>query len=772
LLRRILGRRREVKVQFPSDRDVFAALRGDLSALVEMRGAANSGDLERARRLLMIHLSDRSEPRFFVDTSNVRSLASDFGSRHPEWHTEVAQWASGWKRCIGVAGDRLLGSEDAPDWNNLPFGPGRDNVYQYRPHYFLVAVQLARARAYGAETGIALKRLIESWFGASDGRAGALGYGSPLVAVHRAVALTWTGAFLAGCERRDFDLEFKILRILLADARFVHARLGTSFPNNHLLADGFLMLYLGLLYPEFREAANWKREGEAVFHQEFRRQVYEDGTSFEHAVHYHEMVCEMVTAYVLLARRNGVAIERWVEERHRRMLEFQAALGGPEAKSFDIGDTVEGHLFPLDGFEGVGAAGHREILRALYDPAFPPSRPSAPGLERAQWLLGRALETPSPRSADQGSFAFPHGGYFILPDAVLDGCMVFRSGPAPQALCNPGHMHADFLSVYLRVHGTPVLVDAGTFTYRSRKERWPADEPEWRAHFMSAAAHNTLCIDGQDPLARGRGDFPSGPLASRVVGRPLTAGAEVAWTEATVASDTAYSGYTRGVLHVGGRYWLFYDVLPEAAIAEKAWLALQFTAEASLRKLGDSALVATVPSANLLVASSRSLQGWEVFQGSRTPLAGWISPRYGELAPAPACRVVTTGGAPALATLLEPVVADPVTPSIDLEGTETGILGVRIAKGQRVDYILLSRDREGQRASAFGIDLEGTALWLRVDDGRLRELRILAGRKASSTSLSFAVTSRRGPRDLRLIFGQDARHGLAADETDVEVTVH
>ena len=589
--------------------------------------------------------------------------------------------------------------------------------------------------------------------------------------MHRTVALTWTLAFLAGCERRDLDLEFTILRILLADARFVHTRLGTSAPNNHLLADGFLMFYVGLLYPEFREAEQWRRDGEALFLPELKRQVYEDGTSFEHSVHYHEMACEMVTAWVLLARRNGIAVEPWVELRHRRMLEFQAALGGPEARSFDIGDTVEGHLFPLDGFDGVGAAGHREVLRALYDPAFPPSHSDAPGLERAQWLLGRSLEWPARKAADQRSFEFPSGGYYVLSDPELDGCMVFRTGPAPHALCSPGHMHADYLSVYLRLHGTPIIVDAGTFTYRARKERWPSGEPAWRAHLMSSAAHNTLCVEGKDPLARGPGDFPSGPLRSRVVGRPLTAGAEVTWAESTVAGDTPYGGYTRGVVHIWGRYWLVYDVLPEAAITERAWLCLQFTHEASVRSHGDCALVAAVAGVQLLVASSNGLQGVEVLKGAGTPLAGWMSPRYGEMTPAPVCRVATTGGAAALATLVEPVVADAATPRIDMEGSEAGVLAVRITRGQLADYILLSRDSESQRASAFGIDLEGTALWLRVEDGRLGELRILAGRKASSTSLGFSVASRLGPRNLRLVFGHDARHGLAADETDVEVIV-
>lgn len=766
-LRRVLGRRREFKVRFPSDRDVLAALRADLPCLAQARTAADAGDLERACHRLMVHLSERSEPRFLVNPGDVRSLASRFASRHPEWRAEATRSAGEWTHHIYTAGEVPPGAEHVPDWSNLPLGPGSDTVYLYKPHSFLFAVQLARARVYGAQTDVVLRRLIESWLASSEGTMGASGYSSPLLAVHRAVALTWTLVFLAGSERRDLDLEFTILRILLADARFVYARLGTSFPNNHLLADGFLMLYLGLLYPEFREAEQWRSDGEALFLRELRRQIYEDGTSFEHSVHYHELVCEMVTAFVLLARRNGIAVEPWVEQRHRRMLEFQAVLGGPEARSFDIGDTVEGHLFPLDGFDGIGAASHREILRALYNPEFPPSHPGAPGLERAQWLLARSLEKSDRKGADQGSFEFPDGGYLVLADGALDGCLVFRTGPAPHALCSPGHMHADFLSVYLRLHATPIIVDAGTFTYRARKDRWPPDEPEWRAHFMSPAAHNALCIAGRDSLVRGPGDFPSGPLKSRVLGRQLAAGATVSWIEAQTVGDTPYDGHVRGVVQIQGRYWLVYDLLPASATVGHAWLSLHFSQDTSLRELGDHAAVVTVADAQLVVTTSQGARAMEWVKGSRHPVAGWVSPRYGELAAAAECRVATSSGPPVVATLLEPSSGGSQAPRLDIETTDSGAIGVRIARDNAVEYLLLSRDAPKEQVSLFGIDFQGTVLWLRAEGARPRELRALAGHKADSKSLGFSLVSRRGPSDLHLTFDGEATSAAARQEVDL-----
>ena len=332
--------------------------------------AARSGAVPEARRLLLAHFRERSAPRFFVDAAEIGPLAQRFAREHPDWRDHALGVATDWRRHVYSHGQLAQSSQTGlPDWNRLPLGPGADIIQSYSAHHFAFATQLARAQAYGAPTGAKLKALVDSWVAATEGSAESPAYLSPLIAVHRASAITWALVLLAAASERDTDLEFTLLRILLADARFVYSKLGTSFANNHLLGDAFLMFYLGILYPEFEEASAWRRDGEPLFWRELERQVYDDGTSFEHSVHYHEFVCEMVTAIILLARRNGVTIEPWVRERHRRMLEFQAALSGPEARAVPIGDTVEHPLFPLDAFDGVGAAAHREILRALYEPA-------------------------------------------------------------------------------------------------------------------------------------------------------------------------------------------------------------------------------------------------------------------------------------------------------------------------------------------------------------------------------------------------------------------
>jgi len=768
-LRRLIFQKPGFRAHFPSDAELIGALRSDVPGLAHIASVARAGDINCARAVVVTHFRQRTAPRFFVDLVEIQSLAERLAAEHPAWRAKALRSSANWQHYVYLTGERREIGNQWPDWNYLPSGPGCDHIFPDRAHQFAFAVQLARAHAYGAGTIATLTSLLDSWITAVESVTETPAYSSPLIAVHRSIALTWTWALIANSDQCTDHLVSTIFRIILADARFIFSRLGQSPPNNHLLADGFLLWYLGSLFPELLEAERWRHDGEAVFLRELRRQVYEDGTSFEHSVHYHELVCEMVTAYVLLARRNGIIVEPWIKQRLRAMLSFQAALGGPEARAVSIGDAVECHLFPLDDFEGVGAASHREILRALFDQSLPAPDPAAHGQERAAWLLGGCLAPPAENAAEPAFQVFPDGGYVILTDKYLSGCLILRTGPALGAPYSPGHMHADLLSVYLRLNGVPLIVDAGTFSYRSRKEQWPSGEPEWRSYFLGPAAHNGLRIANVDPLDRGTGDFPAGPVQSHVSLRARAVTRDFAWTEAGINGMTAYRNHVRGVAHVCGEYWIVYDFLPAIALTETAWLALQFAPEASVRPEGKGALVAATPGGQLLITSAPTSSGIELLRGELNPLGGWVSLQYGELEPAFACRIRTTGGSACMVTLLQPISEVSNLPTVAVETSATGAVGVQISRHGVCDYLLLSRDAAGHQASFFGIDFWGAALWLRVVNGRPVDLRALGAASAISESLRFSIVSHNGPRNFRLTPGMQPHVLPASEEGKVKV---
>jgi hypothetical protein len=108
---------------------------------------------------------------------------------------------------------------------------------------------------------------------------------------------------------------------------------------------------------------------------------------------------------------------------------------------------------------------------------------------------------------------------------------------------------------------------------------------------------------------------------------------------------------------------------------------------------------------------------------------------------------------------------------VEVQQTDTRAVGMRVTRGSRVDYLILARGSSNNRASLFGIDLEGTALWLRTEKARPIEVRGLVVSRAGSDSLGFSVTSRRAPRDLRLTFEQETGAQRERNATDLEVVL-
>lgn len=102
--------------------------------------------------------------------------------------------------------------------------------------------------------------------------------------------------------------------------------------------------------------------------------------------------------------------------------------------------------------------------------------------------------------APEGRSVLPQGGYARLSEKN-DLCLM-DAGPLGPTW-NPGHGHADFLSVEITLDGRRVIVDPGTSQYNTGPER---------ARERSAAAHNGPVYTGHEPVEF-LGSFKVGRLA-------------------------------------------------------------------------------------------------------------------------------------------------------------------------------------------------------------------------------------------------------------------
>jgi hypothetical protein len=725
LLKRSRGRPSET-IEFPSDAQLIGALRPAGGAIGSAIDCLARGEASSARRFVAQHFRERAAPRTFFDRTRVKSMLESIESHHPEWRQASLEFAAAWCSQLGEIYGATICCNGTIDWDRLAAGPGNDHLYRDRLHHFAFAPLLARAALYGAAVEDDLLVTLRAWVESTARSRRPDAYSGSLIVAYRIVALAWAHAFLAA-KAGDPDLEFEILRILRSDVGFIVRRLGTSFPNNHLLADGFVTWFAGMAYPEFADAGSWIERGDQIWLRELRRQIYEDGSSFEHASHYHTMACEMVASYTILNRLNHRAYPEWVDTRMHAMLRLHEDMAGPHGEPFEYGDGVEDPLIPVGDLHHWGRPDYSGLLGSTFDEE---SRSVACRDDQGVfWLAGGALPATTSKEERAAMRCYPQGGLYLFEDADSGTRLLFRTGPVDGLPVNPGHMHADLLSILVHVSGAPMIVDAGTYTYRSNRDAWPAGSPRGRHYFMSAVAHNGMSISGEDPLGRGSGDFPGASIHSRTAIGASMPGSVLAWVEAENRGDTAYAGHRRGVVQVRGHYHLIYDVPGRAASLAAVSFGLQFAAGTRLEQVGRSGLVvARGTDAALCVATSDNLLVDTIACGQESPPLGWVSPRYGDLQPAPMLRYKPRSDEGPFVTFLS---TGDAKASVEALALGRGAHAFRVTTDRYVDHVLASTGDATEEIAAWGIRFVGKLLWLRTIEGLPRELRWLQGRGAA-----------------------------------------
>ena len=723
----------------------------DFSGTALGSGKAESEEQSRAA----LRRRARFGRHFFVAPDTIQSLWQQFAEQFPDQAQRQIETTNADMR-VGIpiyntTGPRL--GSGFP-WSSLPVGPGSDAIFAKRPHRFAFAPRSALACLYDPAAAHRLSGMLDSWMQCAATGESRFCYDSNLGVIQRILALSWCWTFLTARDPESgsegMDPEWRVLAIIRADIGFLEPRLGQSTPNNHLLADWFAGWYLQQVFPEFLEQS--EVDYESRWCDELLRQTYPDGGSFEHSVHYHEFACEMGVAYLLLCRRGGKVPNPEVKERVEALLHFQAALAGSEAIPLPIGNGIEDTLFPLDTGEGWCPGSLRELYRALFRPEVSPSPLDNISVVRAFWLLGGKL-APLPASttptnpADQeregidtfsslnrltvGTQAFPDSGLYIQSDPELNARLGFRTGPRMGLPVAVGHMHADFLSIYLSMGGHPILVDAGTYTYRSPARRWEPGSPGWRPYFAGPAAHNTFAIDGHDPLGELRGDFRRSTTKVHVSSEHRSA-TRLDMVDARLLGGGVYEGTRRICIHVRGRYWLIIDYPPQhASASEAAWYGFQFASGSEVSVDGRKATVrysADSPAMTLL--ASTGLDEPTKLEGSLKPLGGWVSPRYGERVAAPQLRFGIRPGDGPSAFLLG-VGAVPFA-SLVIAETREGATLIRARSSDHEDILLLdSRTDAEQPIECGGMLFAGRLCWIRMTAGRPTVLGWLDSRRFS-----------------------------------------
>jgi hypothetical protein len=274
----------------------------------------------------------------------------------------------------------------------------------------------------------------------------------------------------------------RILRSVQLQAGFLAGHFSNwAIPNNHLIAEAAALAAVSTYWPMFKRARNWMAQADATMAEEVKRQVLKDGFQFENSVNYHMVTLDFLLLYLHAKVVRGESPDALVLEKTMAMAEAALALVAPSGRMPMVGDDSFTHLIVLGGTMGspgpvARSVSFEDFVRLEHARLF---STTAWGRD----LLALHLPVTHTRR-------FEDAGIDVMRAA--DCHIVFTHGPQHHRPFSHGHLHADTGSFELELDGAPLIIDSGTYLYGT--------EPRIRRHMRSARAHNTVLIDGVEPM--------------------------------------------------------------------------------------------------------------------------------------------------------------------------------------------------------------------------------------------------------------------------------
>jgi len=500
---------------------------------------------------------------------------------------------------VAVFGQWLMVGSDAEFWHRDPLSgavwPRRPfRQLDYRPgnstgdvrvvwelnrlqHLFALAVLADQDPSRRGGAIAVIERQLAGWEAANPTGIG-VNFISAMEEALRLVALFHTYDLVR--EWVSDSTRLCVGRIALSHSRHVASRLSLySSAGNHTIAEAVGLLYAGILLRECPLAAQWRATARRLLGTEAERQIDADGGGVEQATWYLLFIVDLLGLAQALLRHSSEPPEPLLDAALERGRTFLHIMGSGPDDLPRIGDGDDGYAL-------------------------------AAGL-RISWTGGPdSPKTCSLRAA----------GLSVVRQGADDRLLFLHKplGMAP----NFAHGHADCLSVLFRWQGREVFTDPGTYQY--------GGDPEYRQHFRSTAAHNTVVIGLTDQAEQVAPFMWRHPYQSRlVVSRFET---DCSWLLATHDGYKSLgSAHWRGVVYRRGHFLAIWDCVTGASQPNVAihWNLGSPITRQDLREGYLEIGNASGPAIQLEVSGGTM----SVLRGSVKPLRGWRSPSYGSVEP-------------------------------------------------------------------------------------------------------------------------------------------
>jgi asparagine synthase (glutamine-hydrolysing) len=529
---------------------------------------------------------------------------------------------------------------DDRHWTEIPEAAAGDIKFVWEASRFSVVYLLARAYATSQNDRYAdaFWTLVEDWAAHNPPNRGP-NWMCGQEASFRVMALCFGLHTFSASPATLPERVARLSQIVVAHAGRIEANISyaRSQRNNHAISEAMGLFTIGTLFPEFALSERWRDTGARILEEEVARQILPDGSYVQYSANYHRLVLHDLVWTMRLGEVNDRRFSPQIYDRVASAVEFLHALTDPETGAVPNFGSNDGALvLPLNscGFDDFRPVLQLASFLTQRSHRFEPG----PWDEDLWWLFGaealKAPVTPVPRTE---SLAARSGGYYTLSGA--DSWAMLRCSDYAQRPSQSDELHLD-----LWWKGQNIACDAGTYLY--------SDAGQWNNALAWAEAHNTVTVDGSDPMRRlGRFlwlDWPKG---------------ERTWQarrgQSIAALEAEHTGYaTRGVAHkravvrAGDTWIVIDDVLGgDNHRARLHWLLQDFPIDTQ-----PDGFVLRTPAGPVRTSTwcSQAAQFNVVRAGatvagtprSLSPTRGWRSQHYGEKQPALSVELTAEGKLP------------------------------------------------------------------------------------------------------------------------------
>lgn len=235
---------------------------------------------------------------------------------------------------------------------------------------------------------------------------------------------------------------------------------------NWLIMEMNGLIHIGILFPQFKDAPEWKAYATNRLVRELDLQNFADGFQYELSTGYHQVNIRNYQLPWNLMEAYGEPVPDAFRDELEKMHSVNVRMMMPDGRLPDLNDGTWHRVSEL----------MREAVRCYPDRA------------DFRWALTEGREGSPP---DETSLAFPYSGYYIMRDGwQRDSIWAFFDG----GHLGTNHQHEDKLNLMIHAYGRLLLTEGGNYAY---------DDSPMRRYCLSTRSHNTIRVDGLDQNRRG-----------------------------------------------------------------------------------------------------------------------------------------------------------------------------------------------------------------------------------------------------------------------------